>query len=174
MTRRWPLALLGLLLCGFTLYSFETQTSRVRWDAKYKGAAYNTAAAEGTDFSHCFYIASPSGTFGQAYFRTAGMQCSWSGAGTGGTVGVVAQIVHEDGGIDCRCTLGACTATAASELWCTCADGGYGTALGVELGHTIMEDGGEQGETKLCMQLSSQTDCAGNPSGVSCSVDLFR
>jgi hypothetical protein len=174
VTRRWPFALLALLLCGFTLYTFDAQTARVRWFSEYKGATYTTAAAESADFSHCFNVKGYGELFGQAYFRTAGLQCSWGVAGTGGTVGVVAQLVHEDGGIDCRCTLGACTATAASEVSCTCLDGGYGTSYGVELGKTIMPDGGEQVTTKECVQLSSLTDCAGNPQSVSCSVDLFR
>lgn len=175
MKARFAIAgLLGLLLCGFTLYNVEVQTPRVRWEVDYRGAAYNTATPEETNLRHCFNAAGYTDAFGHTYFRTAGMQCSWAAAGTGGTVGVVVKIVHEDAGIDCQCTLGACTATASTEMGCTCADGGYGGTGGVQLGKTVMPDGGEQNTTRLCVQLDDSTDCSANPSGLSCSIDLFR
>lgn len=176
MTRRRLFALLALLgLTGFTLSSFVVQTPRVRWEVDYRGAAYNTAVPEETNFRHCFRPAGFTDTFGPAFFRTKGFQCSWAAAGTvnggGGTEGVQVKLVHEDGGIDCQCRLGACNAAASTEVNCTCEDGGYSN---VQLGRTIMEDAGEQGTLFHCFQVSDDTDCAGNPSGMSCSIDLFR
>lgn len=179
MKRRWFFISAALaLLTGFTLYTFEVQTSRFQWNVAYQGAAYNTAVPEETNFRHCL---SPSGftdVFGYATYRTAGLQCSWSAAGTlnggGGTNGVWVKIVHEDAGIDCQCQLGQCNAAASTEMGCTCADGGYGASSGVQLGRTVLEDGGEQAVARLCVQVDDLTDCAANPSGLSCSIDLFR
>lgn len=165
------LAGVAALLCGFTLYSFEVQTQRVRWHVAYQGAAYNTATPESTDFRHCFYPGGYTQTFGHAFFRTKGFQCSWSAAGSGGTTGVVAQLVHEDAGVDCKCNLGACNGAASTDLNCTCEDGGFSY---VQLGRTLLEDGGEQTTQRHCFQLSADTDCAANPSGMTCSIDLFR
>lgn len=168
MKRLLPLVALAVVLSGFTLISFIEQTPRTRWTTQYLGAAYNTAVPEETSFSHCFKVTgSGSSSFGPAFFRMRGITCSWGIAGTGGTNGVDVKIVHEDAGIDCQCTLGACTATAATEMTCSC-------PTVVELGRTIMADGGEQLETSLCLQVDDATDCAGNPAAMSCSVDLFR
>lgn len=173
MTRRRLFALVALLsLSGFTLSSFVLQTERTRWENRYVGAAYNTAVPEDTNLSHCFYPSGYTGLFGGAYFRTGGIQCTWGVAGSGGAgVGVWAKIVHEDAGIDCRCHLGDCTAAAATEISCTCEDGGYST---VQLGKTIMPDAGEQGTIRHCLQLDPLTDCAANPAQLQCSIDLFR
>lgn len=157
----------AVLLSGFTLYNFQMQTGRTRWHVAHRGAAYNTAVPEETNLAHCFKPAGLDSLFGHAYFRTSGLTCSWTVVGSGGANGVDLKIVHEDGGIDCQCTIGACNAAAATEMDCDC-------ATVVELGRTVMPDGGEQSTTTLCVQVDDATDCAGNPAGLTCDIDLYR
>jgi hypothetical protein len=157
--RRWtPVALawLGLCLMGFSTYA-PPQTSRFRWEVFKFGAAYNTATAEEANFSNPLTVLGQLGGQGSATFRTDGIQCTWAIAGSGGSNGVDVKIVHEDAGIDCQCTLGACNATAGTPLDCDC-------GAAVQLG--------SQGVYSV--QLDDATDCTANPAGFHCSVDLWR
>ena len=160
-------------LTGFAVIEFTVQHERVRWEARYVGAAYNTVVPEDTDLSHCFY---PGGTayaanpFSHAFYRTIGFQCTWGVAGTtdGGTNEVYVKVVHEDAGVDCRCSLGTCSGSASVEKVCSCAEGI------VELGKAVGPDAGEALAYRYCMQLDPLTTCLANPAQMSCSVDLVR
>lgn len=159
-----------LALTGFTIVEFTVQHERVRWETQYVGAAYNTVVPEDTNFSHCFYPAGPSGTLGFAYYRTDGFACTWGVAGTtdGGTNEVYVKIVHEDGGVDCRCSLGTCDGAASVEKTCGC-DNGI-----PQIGKAFLPDGGETLGTTYCVQVDPLTTCFTNPAQFSCSVDLVR
>lgn len=150
--------LLGVALVlsmGFTLYT--PQLPRFRWETFKFGAAYNTTTPEETNFSNPLNMNGQLGGFGAVVLRTDGIQCTWAIAGSGGTNGVDVKIVHEDAGIDCQCTLGACTATAGTPLECDC-----GTIVHLRNAETYS------------VQLDDATDCGANPATIHCSVDLFR
>ena len=158
MKRMLPVVLLAALgAWGFTLV--QPQTPRFRWETFKLGAAYNTATAEEADFSNPLAMEGISSALGDTVLRTDGITCTWAIAGTGGTNGVDVKIVHEDGGIDCQCTLGACTATAGTALDCDC-----GSVIHIRSSNT----------SRISVQVDNATDCSANPAGMHCSVDFWR
>lgn len=79
--------------------------------------------------------------------------CNWATEGTGGTTGVVVQVYDAtDSAEICSCTLGACTTSARQPLSCAC-------------GGALVEE-----DAVLTLRLKSTTDCATNPTEVTCNV----
>ncbi|MFZ5469471.1 MAG: hypothetical protein ACOZIN_08545 [Myxococcota bacterium] len=85
-------------------------------------------------------------------FAAKSISCSWGTAGTGGTTGVVVELLDNTTPASvCTCTLGACTTSASTPLICGCA--------------------GSVGPNKtLVMRLASTTDCTANPQEIHCNV----
>ncbi len=157
-------ALTFALLSAFTLVSLTVQTARARWSTYATGQT----AVRGVPFFGSSFGASsdPTGTvsYGPAKWRTAGVQCGVFGAGTtdGGTNALVVDIVHEDGGVDCQCSLGSSSCQGNGSFSCACTNG-------------ITQLAGATWQ----MQFDSTSSCAampGNGTGYSlfCSTDLFR
>lgn len=145
------------LLPGFALSSFSQQTARARWETWHQGAAYTTPVTEQENFSNCFIANGYSSVGGSAYWRGDGFRCSWAVDGVG--VGNVAiDIHHEDGGLDCTCVVGSCTAGPNVELPCACA-----SAFQMLPGSTY------------CMQVDAGSTCGTTePGQFHCTMDLFR
>lgn len=146
------------LLLGFTLVDYTaTQTSRVRWETLHQGVAYTTPVTEDQAFSNCFTSNGYSTVGGGAYWRADGFKCTWAidGVGAGN---MILDIYHEDAGVDCQCTVGACTDGPNTELSCTCA-----SVFQMLPGSTY------------CMKVDTSSSCAtSEPGQWHCSMDLFR
>jgi hypothetical protein len=84
--------------------------------------------------------------------------CSWTVAGTLGSVGVVAQVVDTSNSNTelCNCTLGACTTTALTPLVCDC------NSAAITAGHAY------------AFRLKSTSDCSVFPQNIACSVELTQ
>jgi hypothetical protein len=144
------------LLFAFTLSQYA-QTQRVRWDTWHQGATYSTPVTEDQNFSNCFVNNGYSLVGGLGVFRGDGFSCSWAVDGVGAG-NMVMDIVHEDGGVDCQCTVGACVDGPNIELPCSC-----GATF-----HTL------EGST-YCIKVDTTSSCGTTePAQWHCSMDLFR
>lgn len=158
MKRPYLLLFLVPLLFGFSLIDYGAdQAPRVRWEANYQGAAYNTPVPLGTAFHAPFIPFGYSAQGGFAYWRGDGITCTAGIAGTtdGGSNSVVMEVYHSDGGIDCSVTFtNDCGLTATNAGECS----RFQTAIN---------------ETYY-MRMSSSTSCLTTPAQVRCTMDLFR
>lgn len=146
------------LLPAYTLSAFTAQTARVRWETWHQGAAYTTAVTEDENFSNCFVVDGTTATVGgSAFFRGDAFSCTWAVDGVGAG-DMVMTITHEDAGVDCLCTVGACTAGPNTELECACA-----STFQMVPGSTY------------CMKADTTSSCGtSEPGQWHCSMDLFR
>jgi hypothetical protein len=158
-------ALVLALLSGFSLIELSVQTARVRWDSF---ALSSSPVTKGSPLSGKFCSSSTQdkavGT-GNAIWRMGGIECTSSTAGAvGGPNDLRVQVVHEDGGEDCSCSLGDAGCVAPWSLSCHCTNG-------------ITElTNRPSGLSDSCYQVQFTTDagCGTMPGTIQCSVDLFR
>lgn len=171
------LMLLALLLVplwarAFTLIglAFTPAPHMVWFEAQSPGTG---AAPEGTDFTPRFIPYGAWGLDGGGIFYGLDLYefdtitCGWSAAGTvsGGTDLMRMQLIQKsDAGVLCTCDLpGACNDAAGSEHTCSC--GAVRPAYAV--GSAALSAG-------YAMQLSTATNCGGNPQVIRCGIPFRR
>jgi hypothetical protein len=158
-------ALALALLSGFGLFNLSVQPPRVRWDSF---ALSSSPVTKGAPLSGTFCSSNTQDkavSFGQAIWRMGGIECTSSTVGAvGGANDLRVQVVHEDGGEDCSCSLGDAGCAAPWALSCHCTTGI------VELTNRA------SGVSDSCYQVQFTTDagCGTMPGTIECSVDLFR
>lgn len=169
------LAAIGLL-SGFDLLATVPQTQRVRWDTVWAGPAYTTPLPNSTALYPSFLGAGYSGTGGRGIWRADGISCNWGipgdvdgGAVTvGGNNTVVMDILHEDGGVDCSCTLATPGVSPAACITATAAGLGSFASCTCPAFQTF------EGSTYI-VQIDPLTKCESkNPAQWHCAVDWFR
>jgi hypothetical protein len=88
------------------------------------------------------------------------LTCSWEVAGTGGSTGLVMQLMNQTDNTEiCSCTMsGTCSTAAHTAVFCNCGTDGTGTAL--TAGKLLM------------WRVKSTSDCATYPTNATCSAEL--
>lgn len=149
---------LAPLLFGFTLSSYSViQTPRVRWDTWHQGTGYTTAVTEDQAFSNSFVNDGFFNTGGSGRYRADGIKCTWAVDGVGAG-NMIVDIYHEDAGVDCQVTIGACTDGPNVELSAVCP----------AVFHTL------EGST-YNVKVDTTSSCAtSEPAQWHCTVDFFR
>lgn len=163
-------------LSGFSLFTVSPATARIRWDTQWAGPAYTTPLPDSTALYPSFVSDGYAGVGGLSIWRGDGISCNWGipgdvdgGAVTaGGNNTIVMDIMHEDAGIDCSCTLSTPGVSPAACITATTAGLGSFASCSCPAFQTI------PGSTYI-VQIDPSTKCESkNPAQWHCAVDLFR